>query len=199
MSELKEFDNWNPPVISPEWELFRAVQQMSWQDLHRSNAADAHGLFDMYRSVELSLNLEKALASPKLAQLGEKHGADLVCRLIGLALLVYFDRLPTNSEATFGAWRLRQTAEWLYDTYSRESLRDLMYAFRRAQGRHTHDLLEVMTQYLEWRASKLEATHQARSQAAVNPWPNDFKEKLPERWFLGYLDPTNGSNGQEAA
>ncbi len=209
MSGVKEFDNWNPPVISPEWELFRAVQQMSWQDLHEratdtpagdtSATTCVHGLFDMYRSVELSLNLDKALASPKLSQLGEKHGSDLVCRLIGLTVLVYFNRLPVNSESAFGAWRLRQTSEWLYDTYYSESLRDLMYAFYRARGCHHHNILDVVTDYLEWRASKLEAIHLARSQATANPWPNDFKERLPERWFLGYLNPTHGNNSQEAA
>lgn len=196
MENVKEYSDWSRPEVSPEWELFRTVQKMSWDEL----ATGANPcLLDMYRSTELGLNLQKALSSPKLNQLGEKHGKDLVCRLIGLTVLVYFDRLPKNTEANFGTWRLRQIAEWLYDTYSCESLRDLMYAFRRAGGRYAHDLLEVMTDYLEWRAGKLEAIHQSRNQAETNPWPNDFKEKLPARWFLGYLNPTNGSNSQEAA
>ncbi|WP_373514422.1 hypothetical protein [Persicitalea sp.] len=193
---MKEYSDWTRPEVSPEWELFRSVQQMSWDDL-ATNANRC--LLDMYRSTELGLDLQKALSSPKLNQLGEKHGKDLVCRLIALTVLVYFDRLPKNTEANFGTWRLRQTAEWLYDTYSCESLRDLMYAFRRAQGYYAHDLLEVMTNYLEWRAGKLEAIHQARSQAVASPWPNNFKEKLPQRWFLGYQNSANGSNSQEAA
>lgn len=196
MENVKEFSDWTRPEVTPEWELFRTVQNMSWDELAAGTDAC---LLDMYRSTELGLNLQKALSSPKLNQLGEKHGPDLVCRLIGLTVLVYFNRLPKNTEANFGTWRLRQTAEWLYETYRCESLRDLMYAFRRAGGGHAHDLSEVMGDYLEWRAGKLEAIHQSRSQAAVNPWPNDFKEKLPERWFLGYLNPTNGSNSQEAA
>ncbi len=196
MENVKEYSDWTRHEVSPEWELFRTVQKMSWDELATGVSPC---LLDMYRSTELGLNLQKALSSPKLNQLGEKHGKDLVCRLIGLTVLVYFDRLPKNTEAKFGTWRLRQTAEWLYETYLCESLRDLMYAFRRAEGKYAHDLLEVITDYLEWRASKLEATHQSRSQAAVNTWPNDFKKKLPERWFLGYLNPTNGSNSQEAA
>ena len=196
MENVKEYSDWTRPALSPEWETFRAVQLMTWDEL-----ADGPNscVKDMYRSIELGLNLQKALASPKLNQLGEKHGRDLICRLIALTVLVYFDRLPKNTEANFGAWRLRQTAEWLYDTYSCESLRDLMYAFRRAEGKYAHDLTEVVTDYLEWRAGKLEEIHQARSQAEANPWPNDFREKLPERWFLGYPNPTNGSNSQEAA
>lgn len=196
MENVKEYSDWTRPEVTPEWELFRTVQKMSWDEL--ATGIDAC-LLDMYRSTELGLNLQKALSSPKLNKLGEKHGRDLVCRLIGLVVLVYFSRLPKNTEANFGTWRLRQTVEWLYETYSCESLRDLMYAFRRAGSSYAHDLSEVMTDYLEWRAGKLEAIHQSRSQAAVNPWPNDFKEKLPERWFLGYLNPTNGSNSKEAA
>ncbi len=184
------------PVVSPEWELFRATQQMSWGDF---KGGIQPGVLDMYRSIELSLNLQKALASPKLGQLGEKHGKDLVCRLIGLTLSVYFGRLTTNPEAHWGTWRLRQTAEWLFDTYSHESLRDLMYAFRREQGKFAHDLSRVMTNYLEWRAAKLEETHQARSHADINPWPDDFKEKLPERWFLGYLNQPHADNNKHAA
>jgi len=153
---------WQRPVVSPEWELFRATQHMSWGDL-KNNVQP--GVLDMYRSIELGLNLQKALASPKLSQLGEKHGKDLVCRLIGLTLTVYFGRLTINPEAHWGTWRLRQTAEWLFETYNHESLRDLMYAFRRGQGRFAQDLSTIMTEYLEWRAVKLEETHQARSQA----------------------------------
>lgn len=187
---------WVRPVLSPEWELFRAIQKMSWVDLSREVGS---GVVDMYRSIELGLNLQKALSSPKLNQLGEKHGKDLICRLIGLTLKFYFDRLPVNSEAHWGAWRLRQTAEWLYDTYSCESLRDIMYAFRRGQGKYAHDLSTIMTDYLEWRAAKLEETHQSPARTDANPWPHEFKEKLPERWFLGYLTQSNGSDSKNAA
>ncbi|MPR32703.1 hypothetical protein [Salmonirosea aquatica] len=201
MSEIKDSldlsrSTWQRPVVSPEWELFRATQQMSWGDL--KNGVQS-GILDMYRSIELGLNLQKALASPKLSQLGDKHGKDLVCRLIGLTLTVYFGRLSANPEAHWGTWRLRQTAEWLFETYSHESLRDLMYAFRREQGKFVHDLSTVMTDYLEWRAAKLEETHQARCQADVNPWPDDFKEKLPERWFLGYLTQPHANDSKNAA
>jgi hypothetical protein len=187
---------WRPPMVSPEWELFRATQQMSWGDLKNGIQP---GVLDMYRSIELGLNLQKALASPKLSQLSEKHGKDLVCRLIGLTLTVYFGRLATNPEAQWGAWRLRQTAEWLLETYNHESLRDLMYAFRRGQGRFTQDLSTIMTEYLEWRAAKLEETHQARSQADTNPWPDEFREKLPKRWFLGYLTQPHANDSKHAA
>ena len=187
---------WQRPVVSPEWELFRATQQMTWGDL---KIGVQPGILDMYRSIELSLNLQKALASPKLSQLGEKHGKDLICRLVGLILTVYFGRLTSNPEAHWGTWRLRQTAEWIFETYNHESLRDLMYAFRRVQGKFAHDLSTVMTDYLEWRAVKMEETHRARSQADTNPWPDDFKEKLPERWFLGYLNQPHANDNKHAA
>lgn len=187
---------WQRPVVSPDWELLRAVQQMSWAEL---NNTIQPGTLDMYRSIELGLNLQKALASPKLSQLREKHGTDLVCRLIGLTLTVYFGRLATNPEAHWGTWRLRQTAEWLFETYQHESLRDIMYAFRRGQGKPATDLSTIMTDYLEWRAIKLEETHQAPSRTDVSAWPADFKEKLPERWFLGYLTQPHANDSKNAA
>lgn len=182
--------------VSPEWELFKAVQQTSWDSLAKGLEP---GVMDMYRSVELGLNLQKALSAPKLRQLGDKYGADLVGRLIAMAVIVYFERFPSLHPAVWGAWRLRQTAEWLYETYSMESLRDIMYAFRRSQGTYRQDITTIMTEYLEWRAIKLEEMHRIRSQAEVSPWPGEFKEKLPERWFLGYLTQPHGNNKSKNA
>lgn len=201
MQDSKDFQDsprpaWQRPLVSPEWELFRAVQQMSWGALKNDIQP---GTLDMYRSIELGLNLQKALASPKLSQLSEKHGTDLVCRLIGLTVTIYFGRLTTNPEAHWGTWRLRQTAEWLFDTYKHESLRDIMYAFRRGQGKPAADLTTIMTDYLEWRAMKLEEIHQAPSRTDVTSWPADFKEKLPERWFLGYLTQPHANDNKNAA
>jgi hypothetical protein len=179
--------------ISPEWELFKAIQETNWDTLAKGTEPV---VLDMYRSVEMNLNLQKALASPKLRQLSEKHGNALICRLLGLVLVIYCERFPAKHHASWGAWRLRQTAEWLYETYGMESLRDIMYAFRRGLGTYNQDIPGIMSEYLEWRAMKLEETHYARSHGETSPWPGEFKEKLPERWFLGYLNQSNGNKSQ---
>lgn len=200
MHEIKDSPGRLGPTLSPEWELFRIVQHMNWTDLSKDPEL---GVLDMYRSIELGLNLQNALTSPKLRILADKHGKDMVCRLIGQVVMIYLSRFLPRSEASWGAWRLRQTAEWLYETYTMESLRDIMYAFKRSQGKYMHDLSVIVTNYLDWRAAKMEEVYQARSRAEVSQWPGELKQKLPERWFLGYLNQPNGNkdknHDQEAA
>ncbi len=193
MQEFKDTRGQSSPSFSPEWELFRLVQHTNWTDLSQDPEL---ATLDLYRSIELSLTLQNALASPKLRTMAEKHGKDMVCRLIGLVVRVYASRFPPNAGAPWGAWRLRQTAEWLYDTYTMESLRDMMYAFKRSQGKYVHDLSVIVSEYLDWRAAKLEEVHRARNRADVSEWPGELKQQLPDRWFLGYLTQPNGNKDQ---
>lgn len=193
MQEIKDSHGRLSPSLSPEWELFRIVQQQNWTELsHEPSLA----LLDMYRSIELTLNLQNALISPKLRDIADKYGKDLACRLVGLVIRVYIGRFPSRPEASWGAWRLRQTAEWLYESYTLESLRDLMYAFRRGQSKYRHDLAVIMNEYLEWRAIKLEEKYEQRCRAEVAEWPEDLKQKLPDRWFLGHLNQPNGNQNK---
>jgi hypothetical protein len=197
MQKIRDLQHRAASTLSPEWELFRIMQTMTWTDLSKQPEA---GVMDMYRSIEMGLNLQMALTSPKLKQLSDKYGKDLVCRLIGLVLRVYTDRFPAKPEASWGAWRLRQMAEWLYESYSLESLRDIMYAFRRTQNKYQSDLSVIMTGYLDWRAFKLEELYLLNNREEACTWPGELKEKLPDRWFLGYQTQPNGKNSnQEAA
>jgi hypothetical protein len=196
MQEIKEIRYPTTSALSPEWELFRMVQPMSWTQLSQEPEAL---LMDMYRSIEWGLNLQMALTSPKLRNLSDKYGKDTVCRLIGLVLRVYTHRFPAKSDGVWGAWRLREMAEWLCDTYPQESLRDVMYAFRRVKHHYVSDLTLIMNGYLDWRAAKLEALYLSKTREEANAWPDEFKEKLPERWFLGYQTQPHGKNSKQNA
>ncbi|MBU1822640.1 MAG: hypothetical protein KKG00_14175 [Bacteroidetes bacterium] len=196
MQEIKEIRYPTLSTLSPEWELFRIVQPMTWTQLSQEPEAL---LMDMYRSIECGLNLQMALTSPKLKNLSDKYGKDTVCRLIGLVLRVYTNRFPAKSDGVWGAWRLREMAEWLFETYPQESLRDIMYAFRRVKHHYVSDLTVIMNGYLDWRAAKLEALYLTKTREEANAWPDEFKEKLPERWFLGSQTQPHGKNSKQNA
>ncbi|WP_327487081.1 hypothetical protein [Telluribacter sp.] len=158
---------WRPEDLLLTW-----LVPMSWEEL----AADSDDrALEAYRALELSVRLQDAFEAPKLRDLTPRLGQETILKLLAYAWVRYTKR--EGKEAVLPA-QLRQWAQFLLDSYPLESIKDIIYAFRRI-GAQYDTPREVMTEYLEWKSQKLEEWHRSYK---------DSPDTLPD-WILAHCPP----------
>lgn len=161
---------WRPEDLLLKW-----LNGMSWQDI----AADSDDrALEAYRAVELSVRLQDAFEAPKLRDITPRLGEETVLKLLAFAWVQYESR---RRNTVVSVDELRKYAQFLLTTYPLESVKDIIYAFRRAGT--THSSPEgIMTEYLEWKSQKLEEWHRSLTNSS-QPLPEWILNQCPPHWL----------------
>ncbi|MBB5284212.1 hypothetical protein HNQ92_002355 [Rhabdobacter roseus] len=160
---------WRPEDLLLHW-----LQPMSWEDMLADTDERA---LEAYRAIELSLRLRDAFEAPKLREVLHKLGPETTQKLLAYAWLRYEHKWGYRPSS---AWVLRQQTQNLLDNYPCESIKDIIYALKRADG-YTTSPQQLMTAYLEWKSIKLEEWHRSFSYTP-DSLPAWMAEHCPPHW-----------------
>ena len=147
---------------TPESQLLATVQAAGIRDLARATTLEVRELL-----AEMSFGLTKqvALAAPKIFQLNSRLGEQAVVKLLVAVLRAFVDSLRVKDKPD--ATDLLELAETLAQTYTHDSIKDIMLALKEARtsGHNFYQALDIstvfaiITKYFEAKASYLEHRH----------------------------------------
>ncbi|GAB3174166.1 hypothetical protein [Telluribacter humicola] len=179
---------WRPEDLLLKW-----LKAMSWQEI----AADSDDrAVEAYRAVELSVRLQDAFEAPKLRDITPRLGEETVLKLLAFAWVQNESRRRNTVESVE---QLRFYAQFMLTTYPLESVKDIIYAFRRAGTAHNFPQ-DIMTEYLEWKSQKLEEWHRSLTNSS-EPLPEWILKQCPPHWLTNKNrnEATENSNNANSA
>ena len=168
----------SPAPPTPEHQLLATVRAAGIRDLARATTPDTRELL-----AEMSFGLTKqvALAAPKIFQLNHRLGEQTVVKLLVAVLRAFVDSLRVKDKPD--ATDLMELAETLAQTYTHDSIKDIMLALKEARtsGHNFYQALDIstvfaiITTYFEAKSNYLQHRHLDRKATGASTQAADVQ------------------------
>ncbi|MFD2787383.1 hypothetical protein [Hymenobacter rubripertinctus] len=155
------------PQASPEAQLLSTVQAAGIRELARSTTP---AIREMMADMSLGLTREVAVSAPKIFQLKRAVGERDVVKLLVAVLRAFVDSVRAQTKPD--AADLMEAAEYFAQTYTHDSIKDIMLALKEARTGGTLKtyystldvaaIYEIISTYFDKKALYLESAHHDR-------------------------------------
>ncbi|HEX8429176.1 hypothetical protein [Hymenobacter sp.] len=151
-----------PATRTPESQLLATVQAATTSALARSSTPE---LREMLADISVGLTKQIALAAPKIFQLNRRLGSREVVKLLVVVLRSFVDSLRVKDKPD--AADLIELADTLAQTYTHDSIKDIILALKEARMNGTNffqaldssTLYRLIRDYFDQKARYLENQH----------------------------------------
>jgi len=119
-------------------------------------------------NISAGLTITKAIESPKVFQLKKQLGMEMLVKIVSAIIKSFCD--STKSTRTMDAIDILECAELFIETYTHESIKELVFALKQAKKRgsqfynqvNQETIFSIMNQYMEEKSKHLENEHYDR-------------------------------------
>jgi len=119
-------------------------------------------------NISAGLTITKAIESPKVFESKKQLGMEMLVKIVSAIIKAFCD--STKSTRTMDAIDILECAELFIETYTHESIKELVYALKQAKKRgsqfynqvNQETIFSIMNQYMEEKSKHLENEHYDR-------------------------------------
>lgn len=163
---------------TPEYQLLATVQHAGIRELARATTDE---LREVLADMSVGLTRPAAASAPKLFQLNRTLGPVVVVKLLVVVLRAFVDSVRVPDK--MGAADIIETAEALAQTYTHDSIKDIILALKEARmgGKVFYQCLdpaqvfEIVVKYFDKKAQWLENYHQDQQVATSSTYATIFQ------------------------